>query len=94
MTPEDVKKLARLARIELGHAELENAVTELNTIFSFIEQLRAVDTSNIVPMAHAQDITQPLRVDQAEPCPERREELLSTAPAMSEGLLLVPPVIE
>jgi aspartyl-tRNA(Asn)/glutamyl-tRNA(Gln) amidotransferase subunit C len=61
LTPEDVSRIALLSRIELSPAERETTREQLNGILGFIEQLQAVDTAGIEPMAHAVDVVQRLR---------------------------------
>jgi aspartyl-tRNA(Asn)/glutamyl-tRNA(Gln) amidotransferase subunit C len=100
ITDKDVARIARLARIELSHPELARAQDELNGILSLIQQLQAVDTTGITPMAHPlsahQDITLRLRADQARAThtTEERDVLMANAPASDNGLFLVPTVIE
>ena len=100
ITEQDVARIARLARIELKPEDASRAQTELNGIMSLIEQLQAVDTSGIEPMAHPlaahQDIQLRLREDQASPTHtlEQRKALMANAPANENGLFLVPTVIE
>ena len=60
LTQEDVSRIALLSRIELSPAEREATREQLNGILGFIEQLQAVDTAGIEPMAHAVDVVQRL----------------------------------
>ncbi len=60
---DDVSRIARLARIEISPAEAERTRDQLNGILSFVEQLQAVNTDGIAPMAHAVDVVQRLRPD-------------------------------
>ena len=64
LTLDDVARIARLARIELSTAERETTRGQLNGILGFVEQLQAVDTAGIEPMAHAVDVVQRLRTDE------------------------------
>ena len=93
LTREQVARIADLARIEILPAEAETLQGELNRIFTLIERMRAVDASAFVPMAHALDVSQPLRED-APAEPDRRAEFLALAPETEAGLYLVPRVIE
>ena len=88
-----MKKVAKLARIAVSDAEVEHIQAELARIFTLIEQMQAVDTTNIVPMAHALDVTQRLREDRVTEF-DQREAFLAIAPAVKDGLYLVPRVIE
>ena len=63
LSPDDVRRIARLARIALQPAESAAVAERLNAVLAMVEQIRRVDTSGIEPMAHAQDVVQPLRED-------------------------------
>jgi len=89
----DVQRIAQLARIEITPAEAEDVRQKLERIFELINQMRAVDTAGIVPMSHAQDVMLPLREDRVTE-PDRRRLYQSVAPAVQDGLYLVPKVIE
>jgi aspartyl-tRNA(Asn)/glutamyl-tRNA(Gln) amidotransferase subunit C len=93
LTVEDVRRIARLARIDISAAEVEQTRGQLNGILAFVEQLQAVDTAGIAPMAHAVDVVQRLRPDAATE-PDRREAFQAVAPETEAGLYLVPKVIE
>jgi aspartyl-tRNA(Asn)/glutamyl-tRNA(Gln) amidotransferase subunit C len=90
---DDVSRIARLARIEISSAEAENTRTQLNGILAFVEQLQAVNTEGIAPMAHAVDVVQRLRTDAVSET-DRREAFQAIAPETEAGLYLVPKVIE
>lgn len=90
---EQVRRIAHLARIEISDAEAETTLGHLNGIFTLIEEMQAVDTRGVEPMAHAQDIAQRLREDKVTE-ENRREALQSVAPETEAGLYLVPKVIE
>ena len=90
---EDVKKVARLARLGMPEAELRAAHAQMSNIFSLIEEMQAVDTGGIEPMAHAQDLSQRLREDVVSET-NQRELFQSVAPQVERGLYLVPQVIE
>ncbi|MBC7202485.1 MAG: Asp-tRNA(Asn)/Glu-tRNA(Gln) amidotransferase subunit GatC [Pusillimonas sp.] len=100
ITQDDVSRVARLARIALSDAEKTRMESELNGILGLIEQLQAVDTTGIEPMAHPlsahQDIYTRLREDAPAPThsTEQRDRLMVNAPASEAGLFLVPKVIE
>ena len=97
LTPDDVRRLARLARIAIEPAEEAAVLERLNRVLGLIEQMRAVDTTGIEPMSHAGDPRLPqgqrLRPDEVRET-DRRELYQSVAPAVEEGLYLVPKVIE
>ncbi len=99
---EDIKKVAHLARIEINEQDANATLTKLSGILALIEQMQAVDTSGIVPMSHAQDLSQRLR-DDAVNKTNQRDAFQKNAPilgngsqalAVAEGLYLVPKVIE
>ena len=89
----DVHRLAHLARIEIDAGEAEEVRAKLDAIFAMINELDAVDTAGVVPMAHAQDVGLPLRPDAVTET-DRRALYQSVAPAVEDGLYLVPKVIE
>ena len=89
----DVERIAHLARIDVDAAEVDEMRTKLDAIFALINELLAIDTTGVVPMAHAQDVTLPLRDDVVTER-DRHELYQSAAPAVEDGLYLVPKVIE
>jgi aspartyl-tRNA(Asn)/glutamyl-tRNA(Gln) amidotransferase subunit C len=93
LTLEQVRRIAHLARIEVSDAEAESSLGHLNGIFSLIEEMQAVDTRGVEPMAHAQDLSQRLRNDTVTE-ENRRQAFQSGAPETEAGLYLVPKVIE
>jgi aspartyl-tRNA(Asn)/glutamyl-tRNA(Gln) amidotransferase subunit C len=93
LSSEDVQRVAHLARIEVTPGEAAEVREKLDRIFDLIGEMRAVDTTGIVPMSHAQDVTAPLREDIVSET-DRRETYQSVAPAVANGLYLVPKVIE
>lgn len=100
LTPADVSRIARLARLELNEQEQATALNELNSMLGLIEQLQSVDTSGVHPLAHPlsvhEEVSLRLREDVVTETPseETRALLMSNTPAESEGLFLVPKVIE
>jgi aspartyl-tRNA(Asn)/glutamyl-tRNA(Gln) amidotransferase subunit C len=93
LSPDDVRRIARLARIALQPAESAAVTERLNGVLAMVEQIRRVDTSGIEPMAHAQDVVQPLREDSVTET-DQRERYQAVAPAVEDGLYLVPKVVE
>jgi aspartyl-tRNA(Asn)/glutamyl-tRNA(Gln) amidotransferase subunit C len=89
----DVHRIANLARIEIDTAQAEEVRAKLDLIFGMINELNAVDTAGVVPMAHAQDVALPLRDDKVTE-PDRHALYQQVAPAVEDGLYLVPKVIE
>ena len=93
LSPQDVSRIALLSRIELSPAEIETTRGQLNGILGFVEQLQAVNTDGIAPMAHAVDVVQRLRPDAVSET-DRRAAFQAVAPETEAGLYLVPKVIE
>jgi aspartyl-tRNA(Asn)/glutamyl-tRNA(Gln) amidotransferase subunit C len=89
----DVKRIAHLARIEIDDAGAQTALQQLSGILGLIEEMQAVNTDGIAPMSHSQDVTQRLREDVVSET-NQRELFQSIAPAVENGLYLVPKVIE
>jgi aspartyl-tRNA(Asn)/glutamyl-tRNA(Gln) amidotransferase subunit C len=93
LTTDDVKRIAHLARLEISEHEVQATLKQLSGILGLIEEMQAVDTSGIEPMSHSQDVTQRLREDVVTET-DQRELFQSVAPAVENGLYLVPKVIE
>lgn len=98
LTISDVKRIAHLAQLELSEAQASASLVQLNGIFALVEQMRAIDTTGIEPLSHPIAATMPdlalrLREDVATE-PNRREDYQKSAPAIQDGLYLVPKVIE
>lgn len=93
LTLEQVRRVAHLARIEVSDAEAETTLGHLNGIFTLIEEMQAVDTQGVEPMAHAQDLSQRLREDRVTET-NLRDAFQAVAPETEAGLYLVPKVIE
>ncbi|MBI2381591.1 MAG: Asp-tRNA(Asn)/Glu-tRNA(Gln) amidotransferase subunit GatC [Gammaproteobacteria bacterium] len=90
---EEVKKIAHLARIAIDDANIPAYATNLNNILALVEQMNAVDTSSVEPMAHPLNVSQRLREDRVTE-PNQRELFQGLAPKTEAGLYLVPKVIE
>jgi aspartyl-tRNA(Asn)/glutamyl-tRNA(Gln) amidotransferase subunit C len=93
LTLADVPRIAHLARIEIDEAAAREVHEKLEAIFAMINELQAVDTTGIEPMSHAQDVILPLREDVVT-ATDQRELFQSVAPAVQDGLYLVPRVVE
>lgn len=93
----DIARIANLARLDLAPSESERMLTQMNSFFNIVEQMRAVDTTGITPLAHPvvaiTDFALRLRDDVASE-PNQREANQRSAPAVEHGLFLVPKVIE
>jgi aspartyl-tRNA(Asn)/glutamyl-tRNA(Gln) amidotransferase subunit C len=90
---DEVKKIAHLARLQLTDNEVGPTTESLSRILGLIEQMNAVDTTGVSPMAHPLDMHLRLRED-APTEPDQRDEFQKLAPAVEAGLYLVPKVIE
>ena len=90
---DQVRRLARLARIAIRPDESEAVLERLNRVLGLIEEMRRVDTTGVEPMAHAQDLVQRLRDDKITES-DQHDLYQSVAPAVEGGLYLVPKVIE
>lgn len=93
LSHDQIRRIARLARIAIRAEESEAVRTRLNRVLEFVEQLRAVDTTGVEPMSHALDLVQRLRPDEVTE-PDRHATYQSVAPAVQDDLYLVPKVIE
>jgi aspartyl-tRNA(Asn)/glutamyl-tRNA(Gln) amidotransferase subunit C len=93
LTPADIDRLAVLARITVTADERGALLEQLNRVFGVLERLRAVDTTGVEPMTHPQAEGLRERPDVVTE-PDRREENQRVAPAVADGLYLVPRVIE
>ena len=97
LSDDQVRRIARLARIAIRPEETEAVSSRLNRVLGLIEELKAVDTSGIEPMAHPLDAQLPqgqrLRPDEVTET-NQRELYQAVAPATQDGLYLVPKVIE
>ena len=90
---DEVRRIADLARIEVPEAALAATQQQLNAILGLVEQMRAVDTAGVEPMAHAVDLTQRLREDRVTE-EDQHDAFQAVAPQVEDGLYLVPRVIE
>jgi len=100
LNDQDIQRIANLARLELQPDEQQRMLSKINDFFSIVEQIRAVDTTGVEPMAHPVDampntsgIQLRLRPDVASE-PNQRNANQRSAPAVERGLFLVPKVIE
>ena len=96
LTAEQIKQVAHLARLELKAGQTEHYARQLSNILEMVGQLSAAQTDGVQPMAHPLDTTQRLRPDAvSDPVGETgRERFQAHAPAVQDGVYLVPKVIE
>ncbi|WP_298288345.1 Asp-tRNA(Asn)/Glu-tRNA(Gln) amidotransferase subunit GatC [Thiomonas sp.] len=94
---DDIDRLAHLARLDLSAAERSQMQTDLNAFFAVVEQMRAVPTAGVQPLAHPLSAVQdmPLRLrDDVVTEGDIRDAALRNAPDAQDGLFLVPRVVE
>jgi aspartyl-tRNA(Asn)/glutamyl-tRNA(Gln) amidotransferase subunit C len=89
----DIRKLATLARISVDNSIVDEVARKISDILDMVDQMQALDTSAIEPMANPLDAVQPLRKDEVTE-PNQREAFQAIAPATENGLYLVPKVID
>lgn len=89
----EITKIAELARIRIAGEEIGHVTQRIAEILQMVDQLQAVDTSNVEPMANPLDATQQLRPDVVTET-DHRDAFQAIAPAVENGLYLVPKVIE
>jgi aspartyl-tRNA(Asn)/glutamyl-tRNA(Gln) amidotransferase subunit C len=93
MDDQTVDKLLRLSQLALDDDERARLINDLNNIIAMIDEMQAVDTEGVPPLAHPLDVTQPLRADEITEVVDR-EHYQSIAPYTKAGLYLVPRVVE
>ena len=97
LTHQDIERVAHLARLELRPEETEHTLSQLNGFFKLVEQMEAINTDGVEPLAHPAavlgEVALRLRDDIATE-PNQREASQVSAPAVENGLFLVPKVIE
>lgn len=89
----DVESIAHLARLAIGEEDIPAYAENLSNILTLVEQMSSVDTRGVAPMAHPFEMVQRLREDVVSE-EDQREHLQQHAPAVQDGLFLVPKVIE
>lgn len=90
---DEIEKIAELARIRIEDEQIGEVTQRITEILGMVDQLQTADTSDIEPMANPLDATQRLRSDEVTEM-NRREAFQAIAPAVEDGLYLVPKVIE
>lgn len=97
LTLSDVKRIANLAQLEMSETQAETALDQLNGIFALAEQMQAVDTTGVAPLAQPLSaiLALPLRLrDDVVTEQNHRDDYQAPAPKAQDGLYLVPKVIE
>ncbi len=97
LTPEEIERIANLARLELQPAEAAATLDKMNGFFQLVEAMQSVNTQGVVPLAHPIEVVQAMALrlrDDVASEPNAREANQRSAPAVERGLFLVPKVIE
>lgn len=89
----EVAKIAHLARLAIGEADIPAYARNLSSILELVAQMNAVDTTGVEPLAHPLEMAQRLRPDVVSES-NQRERFQAIAPSVEAGLYLVPKVIE
>jgi aspartyl-tRNA(Asn)/glutamyl-tRNA(Gln) amidotransferase subunit C len=90
---EDVRNIAQLARLQINDSTVAQLTTDLSNILALAEQMKAVDTTNVTPMAHPMDASQRLRCDEVTEI-NQRDKFQNIAPDVENGFYRVPKVLE
>lgn len=97
LTPQDVSRIAHLARLELAPDEMAQMLDQLNGFFRIVDQMSAVETRGVEPLYTPLSAVQAVRLrlrDDVVTETDQREHNQASAPAVQDGLFLVPKVIE
>lgn len=89
----DVERIAYLARLAIDEQDIPQYTENLSNILKLVDEMQAIDTTGVEPLAHPLDGEQRLRADEITEL-NQRDQLQKVAPATEEGLFLVPKVIE
>ncbi|UTW48093.1 Asp-tRNA(Asn)/Glu-tRNA(Gln) amidotransferase subunit GatC [Bacterioplanoides sp. SCSIO 12839] len=90
---DQIRDIAALSRLQIDEAQISDYQKNLSNILDLVDQLAAVDTSDVEPMAHPLDAVQRLRADVVTETNER-ERFQKVAPQVAEGHYIVPKVVE
>jgi aspartyl-tRNA(Asn)/glutamyl-tRNA(Gln) amidotransferase subunit C len=90
---DDIEKIAELARIRIADDQISEVTARITEILGMVDQLQTIDTSDVEPMANPLDATQRLRADVVTES-NQRDAFQAIAPAVENGLYLVPKVID
>ena len=92
LSTDQVKQVARLARLRLSDAEVERLAQQMGNVLGYVELLKEVDTTGVEPLAHAIDVQNVLRADKVTPSLPR-EAALANAPKSDDRYFLVPQIL-
>jgi aspartyl-tRNA(Asn)/glutamyl-tRNA(Gln) amidotransferase subunit C len=93
LSSDEIKKIAHLARLKIQPEKMSHYAQDLSGLLALVAQMNALETTDILPMAHPLNQTQRFRVDEVTEI-NQRDLFQSLAPAVDSGLYLVPKVIE
>lgn len=93
ITQDEAAKVAHLARLAVSEEQLTRYTSDLVKVLDVVAKMNEVDTEGVEPMSHAFDIKQRLRPDEVTE-PNNREALMQNAPDQTDGVFLVPKVME
>jgi len=93
ITLEQVRHVARLARLELSHEEEERLRSDMDEMLAYVEKLSELDTRNVAPTSQVGESGTPMR-DDVVTNPHAPDEMLANAPARERGYFKVPKIIE
>jgi aspartyl-tRNA(Asn)/glutamyl-tRNA(Gln) amidotransferase subunit C len=93
LTIEQMRHVAKLARLELSDEKLQQLMGHINALMSHFERLQALPTDEVEPTSHSIPVYNAFREDvPGSPLP--REEVLANAPQARDGLFIVPRIVE
>ncbi len=92
LTADDVKKVAHLARLDLSESEIATMTTQLGAILDYVQQLDALDVTDVVPTTRAIEVSNVTRLDQLQPF-ANRPGLLAIAPEAEDEFFRVPKIL-
>jgi len=93
LSRDDVEKIAHLARLAISEEDIPDYASDLSNILGLVDQMDAVDTDAVTPMAHPLDMAQRLRPDAVTET-DQRDQFQKNSPSVEDGLFLVPQVLE
>lgn len=93
VTTKDVEKIAELAKLKFDGNELEHLTEEMNRILSYVEKLNELNTENVEPLSHPNEVSNVFRDDVLKPSIST-EEALKNAPDKNDNFFKVPKVIQ
>jgi aspartyl-tRNA(Asn)/glutamyl-tRNA(Gln) amidotransferase subunit C len=93
ISAEQVRKVAKLARLELTEAEVDEFTGQLGAILEYVEKMNELDTADVEPLAHCLPITNVFRVDEVRES-LGTEKTLANAPQQDGAFFIVPKILE